>query len=99
MAKVERVLVGANNFGTALLPGQIIRKGETVSVDQEIADNLDTHVWLDSANNEHPVFVKPTDRLAQKYVGEVEPTVTKKAVKKKATKKSTSRRATRKKSS
>ena len=92
MANVQRVLVGAENFGSALLPGDPLKKGDIVTVSEEVAANLDVHVWRDTANNPHPVFVDPSGRLAAPYVDQDalkgrkkgKPATTKKSVKKKS---------------
>ncbi len=69
MANIKRVLVGAENFGSPLLSKSPIKKGDIVTVSKEVAANLDSHVWYDSANNDHPVFVETSDKLAAPYMG------------------------------
>lgn len=87
MAKVKRVLVGAKTFATPLVPGQIIQRGETVTVDSEVAENLDTHHWMDKASNEQPLFVETSDRLAKPFVEAKEEAPAKPARTKRATRK------------
>ena len=90
MANVKRVLVGAERFSTSLIPGKIILRGDTVTVTQETANNLDERVYFDSANNEHPVFVETSHKLAKEYVKKEDSP--KSSASKKATKKSTRRK-------
>ena len=96
MANVQRVLVGAEKFGSALIEGDPIAKGTIITVSEDVAVNLDSHVWYDAANNAHPVFVELTDRLAAPYVDQEEaPKKRKKkaaATNKKSVKKSTRRK-------
>ena len=100
MATVKRVLVGADNFGSALIEGDPITKGTVIEVSEDVAINLDSHVRRDIANNAHPVFVPIDHPLAAPYV-EQEEAPTKKRKKrstaKKTVKKSVKKRATRKK--
>jgi hypothetical protein len=81
---VKRVLVGAKNFGTALIPGLQIKRGDIVEVSADVAANLDVQTWTDAAGNDQPLFVETTDKQAKRYVAAEEPAPKKKAVKKKA---------------
>lgn len=83
----RRILIGANTFGTSLLPGDVIKRGDIIDVTDEVAINLDSHVWHDSANNAFPVFVHPEDPMAAKYMDQEEVPVKKKRKKRVVTRK------------